>query len=164
MFGIPLDKFASILGTDQSGLQAEFKKQEDMAKSALETANNTKYSNELQADILATLQGKASPFSTADLYAALTGGEIANPAAPGGKTGARGATGGPVANGTATSNGPSGTSSDPVTTKNPVTTTAVTNQTTQIVPLLKDIRDGLRDRTAVRDRYYSQRNTRPMMA
>ncbi|HXD83310.1 MAG TPA: hypothetical protein VN599_02650, partial [Rudaea sp.] len=160
MFNIPLDKLAGMLGTDQSGLSAQFKVQEDNAKAALQTASNTKYSNELQADILATLQGKSAPFSTDDLYAALTGNAIAGNAATGpGKTPPRGATGGPVANGAVTNNGPSGTSGDPVTTKNPDTTTAVNNQTSQIVPLLREIRD----RTAVRDRYATARNTRPMV-
>ncbi|MHB8679006.1 MAG: hypothetical protein ACYC7G_04635 [Rudaea sp.] len=159
MFGIPLDKFASMLGTDQTGLNSQFKTQEDMAKSALETASNTKYSNELQADILAALDGTAAPFSTADLYAALTGNPIAQGAAAGGGApGSRGVHGGPVASSSTTS--PTGTSRDPVTVNTPTTTTAITNQTTQVVALLKDIRD----RTIARDRYYSPRNSRPVSA
>jgi phage-related minor tail protein/type II secretory pathway pseudopilin PulG len=162
--GFSTDKLATLLHTDQSGLQGEFKKQEDAAKAAMQTADNTKYSNQIQTDILDVLQGIAPQFSPADIYAALTGNNIAATAAAGpGKGGARGGTGGPIAAGNAAGavpGQPSGTPGDPVTTKNPDTTTAITNMSTQVVKAIRE----LGDRTTVRDRYVGPRNSRPAMA
>jgi len=167
MFSIPLDKFAAMLGTDKDHLGAQFDKQVEMARSAMETAQNTKYSAEIQANILAVLSGKNPTFSPDDIYAALTGTILAQQAAGGKGPGPIGATGphatvstnSATGTGASTSTSPTGTSSDPVVTKNPDTTTAVNNQT----PILREIRDALRDNTMVRDRYYSPRNTRPSM-
>lgn len=72
-FKIPLDKLAKMLGTDQAGLQADFNKQESLAQAALDTAGNTKYTNELLADILAQFQGNPLPFSVDELNAAQAG-------------------------------------------------------------------------------------------
>lgn len=69
VYGVPLDKLASILGTDQKGLSDEFAQQVQLAKAALDTAGNTKYTNELLADILAYSQGKPLPFSPDQLAA-----------------------------------------------------------------------------------------------
>jgi len=59
---IPLDKLASFLGTDAAGLQQQFAKQEEMAQAALDQVANGKTTNELLADINATLAGKPLPF------------------------------------------------------------------------------------------------------
>ena len=155
MFSIPLDKFAAMLGTDKDHLGAQFDKQVEMARSAMETAQNTKYSAQIQADILAVLQGKNAPFSVSDIYSTLTGTEIAQQAAPGGKTPPRGATGDLTANGTAPA---AGTSNDPVVTKNPDTTTAVTTQT-QILAAKLDRLIDLLSRQQMGNS--GQRNTRP---
>jgi hypothetical protein len=68
-FGIPLDKFASMLGTDAAGLNKDFGQQEAMAKAALNTEQNTKYTNELLADILAASRNQPLPFDTNTLIA-----------------------------------------------------------------------------------------------
>jgi hypothetical protein len=69
MFGVPLDKLADMLGTDLSGLSKDFDQQVASARAALETAGNTKYTNELLADIRAQLAGDALPFSPEQLAA-----------------------------------------------------------------------------------------------
>jgi phage-related minor tail protein len=72
-FNIPLDKLAGILGTDQAGLAAQFQQSEDIARATLDTSQNTKYTNELLADILAQQQGLALPYSLKDLQTAHDG-------------------------------------------------------------------------------------------
>jgi hypothetical protein len=89
---INMDQFAKILGTDQAGLGKEFTQQEAMARAALDTAGNTKYTNELLADILAANQGHPLPFSPEQLAEDATG--TITPAAT---TGGKGA--GPVGGG-----------------------------------------------------------------
>ena len=160
MFGIPLDKLAGMLGTNMQGLVGQFGTQEKMALAAIQTSDNTKLTNEILADILAASQGQKLPYSEADLGNALYGTNSGALAPGAGKGGAAGATGGPIANGNAAgATGPNGTPHDPVTVQTPTTTTAINNQTTQVVNLLRDIRD----RTIARDRYYSpRRNTRPV--
>ncbi len=90
MFDIPLAKLAKMLGTDQAGLSKEFTQQEAMARAALDTAGNTKYTNELLADILAANQGHPLPFSTEQLAEDATGTITPAATAGGGKPGGPG--------------------------------------------------------------------------
>jgi hypothetical protein len=87
---INMDQFAKILGTDQAGLGKEFTQQEAMARAALDTAGNTKYTNELLADILAANQGHPLPFSAEQLAEDATGTITPATATGAGKSGAVG--------------------------------------------------------------------------
>jgi len=64
--GIPLDKLAGYLNTDQAGLEKLYMQYESAALSQLEIAGNTKYTNELLADILAAYQNKPLPYTGND--------------------------------------------------------------------------------------------------
>jgi hypothetical protein len=82
-FNVPLDKLADLLHTDQAGLAQQFALAEQQAQAALSTAANTKYTNELLANILAQQQGLPLPYSVAQLGDALTGTSAITPAAGG---------------------------------------------------------------------------------
>jgi hypothetical protein len=146
LFGIPLDKFASMLGTDQAGLASQFKQQEDMAKAALDTAGNTKYTNELLADILAQSQGKALPYGLNDINDAATGQPISY-----GSAGGKGP--GPI--------GATGPSADAVADGTKPVVAATNDQTKQVVTALKDVAQLLRELKAGGFQF-APRNTRPM--
>jgi phage-related minor tail protein len=84
-FNVPLDKLASLLGTDGEGLQKDFTQQVAAAKAALDTAHNTEYTNHLLADILAQSRGKPLPYSETQLAEEATGKPVQQALAPGGK-------------------------------------------------------------------------------
>jgi hypothetical protein len=86
-FNIPLDQFAKLFGTDQTGLQAQYQTAVDTAKAALDTATNTDLANKLLANILAAQQGKPLPYSDAQLNAAQAGVGAAVGTKPGGAHG-----------------------------------------------------------------------------
>lgn len=95
---IPLDKLASYLNTDATGLQKLYDSFEATDKAQLEIAGNTKYTNELLADIIAQEQGRALPYTPEDLAAAATG---SNKSTPGhGSTPPVSAGGGPISDDT----------------------------------------------------------------
>lgn len=151
---IPLDKFASMLGTDQAGLAKEFDQQVKLANAALET-------NSILEQIRDILSGKTPSASVNDIYGDVTGNPIASPAI-GNKTTPISATGGPQANGKVT---PTGNAGDPVTVTTPDTTTAITKQTDAQKTDAQITHDLLRQliaRLDMADRYIPPRNTRAM--
>jgi hypothetical protein len=95
-FNVPLDKLAGILGTDQAGLAKQFAVAEQQAQAALGTEQNTKYANELLANILAAQLGLPQPYSLTDINAAFTGTAIATPSVGGKPTPIGGRPPGPI--------------------------------------------------------------------
>ena len=72
-YGFSSDQLAQYLGTDAAGLQKQFDVIEQQTLAAISTSNNTKYTNELLADILAQYRGEPLPYSIGDLQSAQTG-------------------------------------------------------------------------------------------
>lgn len=149
-FGGSDTQLGQILGLNNDQLVAAYNQQVATAKAALATADNTQYANELLADLVATAQGVAQPYSIDQILAAFNSANdtsATGSSASSGKLGTPTVTGGiaptyvPANAGTATAVGPGGTpGTQPV-------TPAPTTQDASAAAIV-EIPDSLKDNTA----------------